>query len=157
VSEQATLSWDLPEAVEYSPGEVLECTLTLANLTETARKLYVLGGLFFAAGEPAGTSFGVYAITGADYAVNDPDWVTVWEVPAGETGTIPCRLTLSNSDAVLVLSLLEMAGEAPAADDTVHDSVSCSLSRPTSVWDFVLAGVGVVAVGGIAAVALKKM
>ncbi len=90
---RGTISWDLPESLEYSPGDTITVTVTITNPTDE-RRIYALpwalirGGVIVAVG----------LVT-----VDDAD---SWWVDGGETEEISFEILLEITDAYLNISLL---------------------------------------------------
>jgi len=131
---QTYLSWNLAEETEYRARTELELTVSLTLPRDGS--FYLLGGLFTpdTLNYIQGTLFGVLVPEGADYGVNDPNWVSIFNGSQGESLDLPCRLTLDRTDVVLGLFFLEMKGEAPdlAVDEEVG-ALSTRLVRPAGL------------------------
>jgi len=158
VLQTTYLIWDLASPVSYQAGNELQ--LTLGFTAPDAGEYYLLGALFDANLDYLdGTLFGLLVPEGADYAVNDPQYTSIWEMAEGEGVDLPCRLTLDRSDITLGLFLVKMAGESPSlADDEEVGALSAELSAATvgTGLDQVMgAAVSVMMMGMVMAVALK--
>jgi len=131
---QTHLSWNLAEETEYQAGTELELTVSLTLPRDGS--FYLLGGLFTpdTLNYIQGTLFGVLVPEGADYGVNDPNWVSIFTGSQGESLDLPCRFTLDRTDVVLGLFFLEMKGEVPdlAVDEEIG-ALSTRLVRPAGL------------------------
>jgi len=131
---QTHLSWNLAEETAYRAGTELQLTVSLTLPRDG--NFYLLGGLFTpdTLNYIQGTLFGVLVPEGADYGVNDPNWVSIFTGSQGESLDLPCRFTLDRTDVVLGLFFLEMKGEAPdlAVDEEIG-ALSTRLVRPAGL------------------------
>ena len=129
------LSSDLASPKEYQAGSVLQLTLNFT--TPQDGNYYLLGALFTNDLDYIdGTLFGILVAEGVDYAVNDPQQTSLWQLVADESAELGCRFTFDQSDIVLGLFLVKMAGEAPSlADDEEIGSLSAQLVSPAAGLD----------------------
>jgi hypothetical protein len=130
------LSWDLGSSVSYQAGMVLP--LTLGFTAPYAGDYYLLGALFDANLDYIdGTLFGLLVPEGAETAVNDPQYTSIWELTQAESVSLGCQLTLDRTGVVLGLFLVQMSGEAPSlADDLEAGALSAELVAPSAGNDF---------------------
>jgi hypothetical protein len=159
VGLQANFTWDIVSPVSYQAGQELR-----VNLSFTAPKgglYYILGALFDRQTEAyiEGSLFGIYVPEGADYAIGSPQWVSLWEVTEGQEVSIPCRLNLVRTDALLGLFLFRMEGEAP--DLSVDEQAAylvAELVKPAGIDLSAIISVMVVVmvVGMVSGIALKE-
>lgn len=114
----ALLSWDLASPLEYTAGEEISFNLHFeAPANAVAEKFYLLGGLYTDTTYLSGTLFGILKAAEVDYGVNDPAYLSIWELEPEEAVDLPCKFILNRSDCLLVLFLMKMVGETPSLDD----------------------------------------
>lgn len=114
----ALLSFDLVSPVEYTAGNELDFNLHFEAPANTeAEKFYILGGLYTDTAYISGSLFGILKPAEVDYAINDPAYISIWELEPGEGVDLPCKFILSGSDCLLVLFLMRMVGDEPSLDD----------------------------------------
>lgn len=130
------LGWALGSQTPYQAGDLLPVTLSFAAPADG--DYYLLGALFDANLDYIdGTLFGLLVPEGADYAVNDPQYTSIWDMAQAESVSLDCQLSLDRTGVVLGLFLVQMSGEAPSlADDLEAGSVSTELVVPSSGTDF---------------------
>ncbi len=128
--ETTYLSWDLVSPKEYVAGSELQCTLSFA--APKVGKYYLLGALYDTAlNYISGTLFGALLPEGSDYAVNNMEHASLWELEADEKKDLPCTFTFNRTDVVLGLFLMRMVGDSPSLeDDGQVASLSMELSSP---------------------------
>jgi len=155
------LSWELGLETSYTAGEVLQCTLRMENAQTEARWLYVIGALLYAeTGELVeGTGLGVLWDDSLGYAYNSADYLSAFEVGAESHITVPCMLTLPQSNAYLSLVMCEMLGDEPAADDTIRGEVTTLLVQlaPLDLSAIMMPLIMVMMIGAMIPVISKQM
>ncbi len=129
------LSWGLGLETSYTAGGALQCTLRMENAQTEGKWLYVVGALLDAeTGQViSGTGFGLLWDAGLGYAYNSADYLIAFEVGAESYITVPCMLTLPQSNAYLSLVMCEMLGDEPAEDDTIRGEVTTLLVQPAAL------------------------
>jgi len=112
---QTYLSWDLRSPVTYQAGQELRLTL---NFTAPEAGLYYLLGALFTPSLDyiPGSLFGIYVPEGADYAIASAEYASLWELQAGQSASVPCRLSFDRTDVVLGIFLFRMVGDAPSLE-----------------------------------------
>ena len=128
----ALLAWDLVSPIAYTAGEELGFNLHFEAPANTAtKKFYLLGGLFADTTYISDSLFGILKPADVDYGVNDPTYMSVWELEPGEAVDLPCRFAFERSDVILGLFLMKMVGTEPSLDaDEQVASLSVQLSSP---------------------------
>lgn len=123
-----TLSWNLGSIVSYEAGTELAAAVAF-DVPEDAT-YYLVGALYTTElAYIAGTMFGVLIPTGEDYGVNSPGDQTEWDMVEDEEKELDCKFTLSLTNVILGLFLVEQLGDTPDwATDTVVSSITTSLS-----------------------------
>lgn len=125
-AQNAAISWDLVTPVSYEADASLEFTLIFTAPAEAT--YYILGGLFDSNGVLVMGNFGLLLPEGADEAVNDVDYTTLWELEEDEEVEQDCKFILDRTNVTLKLLLMEMDGTEPNLDnDTEIGSISVSL------------------------------
>jgi hypothetical protein len=124
------LSWDLVSPVTYTAGEELSFNLHFeAPVNTEADRYYLLGALYSDTSYISGSLFGILKPADVDYGVNDPTYMSVWELEPEQAVDLPCRFTFDRSDVILGLFLMKMLGTQPSLDaDEQVASVSVQLS-----------------------------
>ena len=128
----ALLSWDLVSPVTYTAGEELSFDLHFEAPADTeAGRYYLLGALYSDTTYISGTLFSILKAAEVDYGVNDPTYMSVWELEPEEVVDLPCRFTFDRSNVILGLFLMKMVGTEPSLDaDEQVASLSVQLSSP---------------------------
>lgn len=134
VLQDTYLSWNLGAQVSYQAGQELQFTLHFS--APEAGKYYILGALYTKElVYIPGSMFSIYVPEGVDYGTDSTSYASVWELLAGESVDLPCRLTSDLSDVVLGLFLFKMQGDVPSLDtDEQVASVSAELVSPVPAW-----------------------
>lgn len=131
---QTYLSWNLTPETQYQAGAELQATASFTLPSDGS--FYLLGALYTPDTQQyiSGTLFGVLVPEGGDYGVNDANQVSVFTGKEGESLDLPCRFTLKQTDVILGLFSLKMAGEAPdlSADEQVG-VLSTQLVKPAGL------------------------
>jgi len=150
---QELLSWDLVSPIEYTAGQELSFDLHFeAPAVTEAGRCYLLGALYSDTTYISGTLFGILKAAEVDYGVNDPTYMSIWELEPEEAVDLPCRFTFNRSDVILGLFLMKMVGTEPSLDaDEPVASLSVQLSSPAPpvTIESLLPVVGVVMVLGM--------
>jgi len=133
----ALLSWDLVSPVEYAAGQELVFNLHFEAPANTeAKKFYILGGLYTVDGTYIpDTLFGILKAAEVDYGVNDPAYMSLWELEPEQAVDLPCRFILSQSNCLVALFLMRMVGDAPSlSDDEQIAQILVELTPPQLFW-----------------------
>lgn len=129
------LSSDLVSPVEYTAGNELDFNLHFEAPSNTeAEKFYILGCLYTNTTYLSGSLFGILRPAEVDYAINDPAYISIWELEPGEGVDLPCKFILSGSNCLLVLFLMRMVGDEPSLDDDEElAQIQTQLTAPVPV------------------------
>ncbi|GAJ10519.1 unnamed protein product, partial [marine sediment metagenome] len=117
----ALLSWDLVGPVEYSANQELDFNLHFeAPSNTTAKKFYIIGGLYTNTTYISGSLFGILKAEEVDYGVNNAAYMSLWELDPEGGIELPCKFIINRSDCLLVLFLMEMVSDEPELDNDVE-------------------------------------
>ena len=153
------LSWDITSPKKYTAGNVLALTLTFT--APEKGNYYLLGALYDSEGNYiSGTLFGVLVPEGSDYAINNAQHSSLWELEEDEETELPCQFILDRSNVVLGLFLMEMAGDEPSLEnDEEIDSLSVVLNSPAAEVDIgqlMMMAMAIMMLGMVMATAFKE-
>lgn len=131
------LSWDLVSPIEYTALEELSFNLHFEAPENTEeKKFYILGGLYTDTTYIPGTLFGILKAAGVDYGVNDPAYVTLWELEPEEEVDLPCKFIIGRSNCLLALFLMRMVGDEPNVDDDEQLAlIQAELTAPVPIGE----------------------
>lgn len=133
----ALLSWDVVGPLDYAAGEEIDFNLHFeAPINTTAKKFYILGGLYTDTTYISGSLFGILKAADIDYGVNSDTYMSVWELEPEEVVDLPCKLILNRTNCLLALFLMEMVGDAVDLDNDIEVAqVTVQLAAPVSIWE----------------------
>ena len=133
----ALLSSDLVSPTEYSPGEELNFNLHFEAPGDTeAEKFYVLGGLYTDTTYVSSSLFGILKAAEVDYGVNDPTYISIWELEPEEAVDLPCRFIFNRSNCLLALFLMRVVGDESSLDeDEQVTQIQAQLTAPKTAWE----------------------
>jgi hypothetical protein len=131
------LSWSLVSPVEYAAGQELSFNVHFeAPADMEAKKFYILGGLYTDTTYTSGSLFGILKAADVDYGVNDPVYLSVWELEPGVAVDLPCRFILNQTNCLLALFLMRIVGDAPNLDsDEQMAQIQAQLAVPRTAWE----------------------
>ena len=148
------LSWDLISPLEYSANQELDFTLHFeAPDNATAKKFYVLGGLYIGTEYITGSLFGILKAEEVEYGKNSATYISVWELDPEEAVELPCKFIINRSDCLLVLFLMEMLEDTAELDSDIEVAqILVQLTAPIPVEEEIMQSItpfigGVVALG----------
>ncbi len=133
----ALLSSDLVSPIEYSAGEELNFNLHFEAPADTkAEKFYVLGGLYTDTTYVSSSLFGILKAAEVDYGVNDPTYISIWELEPEEAVDLPCCFIFNRTNHLLALFLMRMVGDESSLDeDEQVTQIQAQLTAPKTAWE----------------------
>ncbi|GAI95581.1 unnamed protein product, partial [marine sediment metagenome] len=90
---RGSIVWNLPESIQFTPGETIPVTVTITNPTEE-RRIYALPWALIQAG---------VVVSVGHVSVDDTDY---WWIDGGETEEISFEISPEITDAYFNISLL---------------------------------------------------
>lgn len=155
------ISWDLVSLVDYTAGNELEFNLHFkAPANTTAKKFYILGGLYTDTTYISGSLFGILKAAEVDYGVNSTTYISVWELDPEEEVELSCKFIINKSNCLLALFLMEMVGDEVDLNNDIEIaqiSVQLVAPVPVSIFDQITPLISVAFLFGIIGIMMKGM
>ena len=159
------LSWDLTSPLDFVIGGELSFNLHFeAPANTTAKKFYIVGGLYTDTTYIPGSLFGILKVAEVDYGVNDVTYSSIWELEPDEVVELPCRFTFNQTNCLLALFLMRMVSDIPNLDsDEQIAQIQTQLTAPKTILEeignifpYIAAAMTLVLVGLVVSGLFKK-